>query len=151
MKINFTHLAFIVFSFLVSIYLLILVSCSSSYHMKKFINKGGVIKNATTIVTLTDTIKGADGKDSIIYHTFNIPCPELVAPPTRFEIRYKYKTIRDSFETIKYITKYKYKEAVKQAKITKKSSWGYNLRFFGIIACLLFIIVVLFKINKIWK
>jgi hypothetical protein len=151
MKINFTHLAFIVFSFLVSIYLLILVSCSPNYHMRKFINKGGVIKNDTTIVTLTDTIKGKDGKDSIIYRPISVQCPELVAPPTRFEIRYKYKTIRDSFETVKYITKFKYKEAVKTLKNEKKSSWGFNLRFIGIIAFLLFLIVVLFKLNKIWK
>ena len=151
MKINFTHLAFIVLSFLVSIYLLIMVSCSPNYHMKKFINKGGVIKNDTTIVTLTDTIKGADGKDSIIYRTISVQCPELVAPPTRFEIRYKYKTIRDSFETIKYITKFKYKESVKTLKNEKKSSWGFNLRFWGVILGLLFLIVVLFKLNKIWK
>jgi len=148
MKINFTHLAFIIFSFLVSIYLLILVSCSSSYHMKKFINKGGVIKNDTTIVTLTDTIKGKDGKDSIIYRTISVQCPELVAPPTRFEIRYKYKTIRDSFETIKYITKFKYKEAVKQAKIKKKGGFWYNLRFIGVILGLLILIVYLLRTNK---
>ena len=148
MKINFTHLAFIIFSFLVSIYLLIMVSCSSSYHMKKFINKGGTIKNDTTIVTLTDTIKGADGKDSIIYRTISVQCPELVAPPTRFEIRYKYKTIRDSFETIKYITKFKYKESVKQAKIKKKGGFWYNLRFIGVILGLLILIVYLLRTNK---
>jgi len=155
MKINFTHLAFIIFSFLVSIYLLILVSCSSSYHMRKFINKGGVIKNDTTIVTLTDTIKGKDGKDSIIYRTISVQCPEIEAPKTRWQTRieykYRYKTIRDSFETIRYIVKQDRKEAVKQAKISNKKGLAYNLRFIGIIAFLLILILALFKINKLWK
>ena len=145
MKINYTHLAFIVLSFLVSIYLLILVSCSPNYHMKKFINKGGVIKNDTTIVTLTDTIKGADGKDSIIYRQVSVNCPELQAPLTRYEIRYKYKTLRDTLKVIKYDIKWKTKEAVKTIKNDKKKSFGYNLRFIGVIAFLILLIVILFK------
>lgn len=148
MKVNYTHLAFIIFSFLLSIYLIALVSCSPNYHMRKFIKKGGVIEQTEKVITLHDTIKGKDGKDSIIYRSFNIPCPELVAPPTRFEIRYKYKTIRDSFETIKYVTKFKYKEAVKTLKNEKKSSWGFNLRFWGVILGLLILIVYLLRTNK---
>jgi len=145
MKINYTHLAFIVLSFLVSIYLLILVSCSPNYHMKKFINKGGVIKNDTTIVTLTDTIKGADGKDSIIYRQVSVNCPELQAPLTRYEIRYQYKTLRDTLKVIKYDIKWKTKQAVKTLRNDKKKSFGYNLRFIGVIAFLILLIVILFK------
>ena len=145
MKINYTHLAFIVLSFLLSIYLLILVSCSPNYHMKKFINKGGVIKNDTTIVTLTDTIKGADGKDSIIYRQVSVNCPELQAPLTRYEIRYQYKTLRDTLKVIKYDIKWKTKQAVKTLRNDKKKSFGYNLRFIGVIAFLILLIVILFK------
>ena len=94
--------------------------------------------------TVTDTIQ-INGKDSIIYRTFNIPCPELQSPLTRYEIRYQYKTIRDTLKLIKYNTKYKYKEAIKTIKNDKKKSFGYNLRFLGIIAFLILLIVLLFK------
>jgi hypothetical protein len=113
--------------------------------MKKFINKGGVIKNDTTIVTLTDTIKGADGKDSIIYRQVSVNCPELQAPLTRYEIRYQYKTLRDTLKVIKYDIKWKTKQAVKTLRNDKKKSFGYNLRFIGVIAFLILLIVILFK------
>lgn len=145
MKINYTQLATLAFMFLLSIYLMFLISCSPNYHMRKFINKGGVIKNDTTIVTLTDTIKGKDGKDSIIYRTISVQCPELIAPPTRYEIRYQYKTIRDTLKLIKYNTKYKYKEAIKTIKNDKRKGFAFNFRFLGIIAFLILLIVLLFK------
>jgi len=121
-----------------------LISCSAKFHQRKFIQKGGKITCDTTMVTVTDTIK-VNGKDSIIYREVSIKCPELIAPLTRYEIRYQYKTIRDSFETIRYITKFKYKEAVKTLKNDKKKGFGYNLRFIGIIAFLILLIVLLFK------
>tara|TARA_R110000868_G_scaffold168322_1_gene403026 strand:+ start:2018 stop:2464 length:447 start_codon:yes stop_codon:yes gene_type:complete len=148
MKVNYTHLASFLVAIILSIWLMFLISCSPNYHMRKFIKKGGKINNDTTIVTLTDTIKGKDGKDSIIYRQVSVECPELIAPPTRFEIRYRYKTVHDSLTTIKYITKYKYKEAVKTLKNTKKRGWGYNLRFLGVIVGLLIIIVYLLRTNK---
>jgi len=152
MKINFTQLWTLILAFLLSIYLMFLISCSPNYHMRKFINKGGVIKNDTTIVTLTDTIKGKDGKDSIIYRTISVQCPELEAPKTRWQTRieykYRYKTIRDSFETIRYIVKQDRKEAVKQAKISNKKSLGYIVKFISVIVGLLILIVYLLRTNK---
>ena len=148
MKVNYTHLAFIIFSFLLSIYLIALVSCSPNYHMRKFIKKGGVIEQTEKVITLHDTIKGKDGKDSIIYRQVSIECPKLVAPPTRYEIRYRYKTIRDTLKLIKYNTKYKYKEAVTQAKNTKKRGLAFNIRFLGVILGLLILIVYLLRTNK---
>jgi len=122
-----------------------LISCSAKFHQRKFIEKGGKIICDTTVVTVTDTIKGKDGKDSIIYRQVSVKCPELQAPLTRYEIRYQYKTLRDTLKLIKYNTKYKYKEAVKTIKNDKKKSFGYNLRFIGIIAFLILLIVLLFK------
>jgi hypothetical protein len=53
-------------------------------------------------------------------------CPEVQIPPTRTEIRYKYKLKRDSIETVRYITKWKVKEVIKtnrtEAK-AKKANW----------------------------
>jgi len=122
-----------------------MISCSAKFHQRKFIQKGGKIICDTTMFTVTDTIKGKDGKDSIIYRQVSVKCPELQAPLTRYEIRYQYKTIRDTLKLIKYNTKYKYKEAVKTIKNDKKKSFGYNLRFIGIIAFLILLIVLLFK------
>ena len=124
-----------------------LISCSAKFHERKFIQKGGKIICDTTMVTVTDTLR-INGKDSIIYRQVSVNCPELVAPPTRFEIRYQYKTIRDTLKVIKYNIKYKNKLAVKTLKNDKKRGFGYNLRFLGIIALLILLIVLSFKIFK---
>lgn len=145
MKINYTHLATLVFMFLLSIYLFFLISCSAKFHQRKFIEKGGKIVCDTTVVTVNTIIKGKDGKDSIIYREVSVKCPELQAPLTRYEIRYQYKTIRDTLKLIKYNTKYKYKEAIKTIKNDKRKGFAYNFRFLGIIAFLILLIVLLFK------
>ena len=147
MKINYTHLATLVFMFLLSIYLFFLISCSAKFHERKFIQKGGKIEQTEKTITVTDTLR-INGKDSIIYRQVSVNCPELVAPPTRYEIRYQYKTIRDTLKVIKYNIKYKNKLAVKTLKNEKKKSFGYNLRFIGIIALLILLIVLSFKIFK---
>lgn len=144
MKINYTHLATLVFMFLLSIYLFFLISCSAKFHQRKFIQKGGKIICDTTMVTVTDTIR-VNGKDSIIYRQVSVKCPELIAPLTRYEIRYQYKTIRDTLKLIKYNTKYKYKEDIKTIKNDKRKGFAYNFRFLGIIAFLILLIVLLFK------
>jgi len=149
MKINYTHLATLVFMFLLSIYLFFLISCSAKFHQRKFIEKGGKIICDTTVVTVTTIVKGKDGKDSIIYREVSVKCPELEVPKTRWqtriEYRYRLKTVRDSFETIRYIVKQDRKQARTEAKTTKKKSFAYNFRFIGIIAFLVLLIVILFK------
>lgn len=147
MKINYTQLATLVFAILVSIYLMFLMSCSAKFHQKKFIQKGGKIEQTERTVTVTDTLT-INGKDTIIYRQVSVDCPELVAPPTRYEIRYRYKTIRDTLRLIKYNTKWKVKEDVKQARIKKKGGFWYNLRFIGVIVGLLILIVYLLRTNK---
>jgi len=145
MKINYTHLATLVFMFLLSIYLFFMISCSAKFHQRKFIEKGGKIICDTTVVTVNTIVKGKDGKDSIIYREVSVKCPELQAPLTRYEIRYQYKTIRDTLKLIKYNTKYKYKEAIKTIKNDKRKGFAFNFRFLGIIAFLVLLIVLLFK------
>jgi len=121
-----------------------LISCSAKFHQRKFIQKGGKIKYDTTLVTLTDTIR-VNGKDSIIYRQVSVNCPELQAPLTRYEIRYQYKTIRDTLKVIKYDIKWKTKEAIKTIKNDKRKGFAFNFRFLGIIAFLILLIVLLFK------
>jgi len=151
MKVNYTHLAFIIFSFLLSIYLIALVSCSPNYHMRKFIKKGGVIEQTEKVVTLHDTIKGKDGKDSIIYRQVSVECPEPIIPKTRWqtriEYRYKYKTYHDSIQVVKWKVKYVYKAQKSENKQEKKKGFWYNFRFISIIAFLILLIILLFK----WK
>ena len=54
-------------------------------------------------------------------------CPEVQIPPTRQEIRYKYKLQRDSIETIRYVTKWKTKEVVKLAKAKERNPFNWFL------------------------
>ena len=96
-----------------------LSSCSPHYHMAKFIKKGGKIKNDTTLVTVSDTVR-INGKDSVIVRTVQAVCPEMEAPKTRFETRieYRYKT-RVEKAQVKWRTKYQIKYIKQQRKENK--------------------------------
>lgn len=125
------------------------MSCSDAHKAqqgyKKFIKFGGKIKGDTVVVTVTDTVKGKDGKDSIIYRTVSTICPEPVFPPTRYEVRYKWKTVHDSLKIVKWKVKYIYKTQKKEIKQEKKKGFAYNLRFIAIISFLILLIILLFK------
>jgi hypothetical protein len=148
MKINYKQLSTLVFFVLLSIYLMFLISCSAKFHERKFIQKGGKIEQTEKNITVTDTLR-INGKDSIIYRQVSVKCPELQAPLTRWqtkiEYKYRYKTIRDSFETIRYIVKQDRKQSRTEAKTNKRKGFAYNFRFLGIIAFLILLIVLLFK------
>jgi hypothetical protein len=102
----------------------ILYGCSANYHFTKFLNKGGKIDTISKVVTVEKTIK-INGKDSIIFVQMPLNCPEVQIPPTRQEIRYKYRIQRDSIETIRYVTKWKTKEVVKVAKVHKRKPFNW--------------------------
>jgi hypothetical protein len=93
-----------------------LYGCSANYHFTKFLNKGGKIETKTDTIQVQKTIK-VNGKDSIIFVQMPLNCPDVQIPPTRQEIRYKYKLKRDSIETVRYVTKWK----TKLVKIEKKA------------------------------
>ena len=99
-----------------------LYGCSANYHFGKFLKKGGTIDTTERIVTVEKVIK-INGKDSIITVLMPLKCPEVQIPPTRQEIRYKYKIQRDSIKTVRYVTKWKTKEVIKVAKVQNKSNW----------------------------
>jgi hypothetical protein len=125
------------------------MSCSNARKAqqgyKKFIKFGGKIKGDTIVFTVNDTIKGKDGKDSIIYRTVSTICPEPVFPPTRYEVRYRWKTVHDSLKIVKWKVKYIYKTHKKEIKQEKKKGFAYNLRFIAIISFLVLLIILLFK------
>jgi hypothetical protein len=104
----------------------ILYGCSANYHFTKFLNKGGKIDTTERVVTVEKTIK-VNGKDSIIFVEMPLNCPEIQIPPTRQEIRYKYKLKRDSIETVRFVTKWKTKEVVRVAKVYKRKPFNWFL------------------------
>ncbi len=102
---------------------LMLGSCSRQYHFDKFIQKGGVIepKIEWKTVTKTDTIKGKDGLDSVIYCIDSIPFAvyETKYVP-KWQIRFDNKRFEDSLKHIRLMYKDSLKNAVKSQKIEAK-------------------------------
>jgi hypothetical protein len=123
-----------------------LTSCSANYHMAKFIKKGGIIKNDTTLITVNDTIK-INGKDSVIVRTIQAVCPEMKSPKTRYETRieYRYKTKVEKAQ-VKWRTKYQTKYIKQQKKIETKNNKTLNLLL--IVLGLITLTILAFKFSK---
>jgi hypothetical protein len=127
MKPNYKHLSVLLLGALYIVGMLyFLYGCSASYHFGKFLNKGGKIDTTERVVSVEKTIK-VNGKDSIIFVQMPLNCPDVQIPPTRQEIRYKYRIQRDSIETIRYVTKWKTKEVVKVAKAKERNPFNWFL------------------------
>jgi len=149
MKIDYRPLLFLIASIILAVMLLIgMASCSSAYHLRKFYEKGGKIEVKKTEITIHDTLR-INGKDSIIEKTIQVDCPEPKAPLTRYEIRYKYKTLRDTLELIRYKTKVEYKYRVREAKNDIKTNPLRQIKSFILWGVL--IVVGLFVFNWISK
>lgn len=134
---------------LISLILMIgLNGCSANYHFTKFLNKGGKIDTTERVVTVEKTIK-VNGKDSIIFVQMPLNCHEVQIPPTRQEIRYKYRIQRDSIETVRYITKWKTKEIVKVAKIQQRKR--FNWFWIGLGIGLIIPILINFVIKRVYE
>jgi hypothetical protein len=123
-----------------------LSSCSANYHMAKFIKKGGIIKNDTTLITVNDTIR-INGKDSVIVRTIQAVCPEMKSPKTRYETRieYRYKTKVEKAQ-VKWRTKYQTKYIKQQKKIETKNNKTLNLLL--IVIGLITLTILAFKFSK---
>jgi hypothetical protein len=146
MKPNYKHLSVLLLGALWVVGMLyFLYGCSANYHFTKFINKGGKIDTISKVVTVEKTIR-VNGKDSIIFVQMPLKCPEVQIPPTRQEIRYKYKLKRDSIETVRYVTKWKTKLVKIEKKAEKTNVWNW---FFGGIALGIWIaVLVVYLIRK---
>jgi hypothetical protein len=146
MKPNYKHLSVFLLGALYIVGMLyFLYGCSANYHFTKFLNKGGKIDTTERIVTVEKTIK-VNGKDSIIFVQMPLNCPEVQIPPTRTEIRYKYRLKRDSIETVRFVTKWKTKEVVKVAKIQQRKP--FNWFWIGLGIGLIIPILIRFVIKK---
>lgn len=135
-------------SFVLLMWVFSLQSCSSSYHLNKFYKKGGKIEDRKVQVLVHDTVQ-INGRDSIIEKSILVDCPEPKAPLTRYEIRYKYKTLHDTLELIRYKTKVEYKERIRTLKTEVKTNPLRQIKSFILWAVLL--VILLFVFNWISK
>ena len=160
MNIDIRHIITLIFATIISIVLLFMVSSchDAKFHLDKFYKKGGVITCDTIYVKKTDTltIKGVDGKDSLIYITTNVPCncPEATVK-TRWSVRFDNKRFKDSLKIISGMYSDSLDAVIKNNKIdskvekvasrqeNKKQPWWITfLSVMGVI----FIIIILTKI-----
>lgn len=102
--------------------ILILCSCSATQHLNKFYKKGGKIEQVEKTVTIHDTIKGKDGKDSIIFRTVNVECPEPIIK-TRWKVRFNNKRFLDSLKVIRIQYKDSLRYALRTLRIELKNDY----------------------------
>jgi hypothetical protein len=119
MKINFSHLVAFIWACLISLlWLIFMTSCSAQHHYNKAVKKGLKVETNSDTIRLTkidsifinnEWVKVVTEFDTII--KFNT----VIVPKTRFQERLIYKTKKDSFETIRYVTRQETKQISKQS------------------------------------
>jgi len=119
MKINFNHLLAFIWACLISIlWLIFMTSCSAQHHYNKAVKKGLKVETQSDTIRLTkidsifinnEWVKVVTEFDTII--KFNT----VYVPKTRYQTRIEYKTKKDSFETIRYVTRQETKQVAKQS------------------------------------
>jgi hypothetical protein len=119
MKVNFTHLIAFIWACLISfLWLLFMTGCSASYHYGKAVKKGLrcetisdtiEIQKIDSVYINNEWVKIVTQFDTII--KFNT----VLCLKRRFQERLIYKIKRDSFETIRYVTKQETKQISKQS------------------------------------
>lgn len=116
--------------------------CSPQYHFAKFQKKGGKIESKIDTLKIIDTV--VLNGDTVVSVRDSFIISNVPYYLTKYEIKYKYKEKRDSFEVVKYQTKWKVKEVKIKEKATKsKSNWwlwlvvgigvGLTIHYIGII------------------
>lgn len=95
--------------------ILILSSCTPTFHLEKFYKKGGKIEPVETTITITDTLT-INGKDSIVYRKVNVECPQPIIE-TRWKTRFDNKRFKDSLKVVRI----QYKDSLKYALRTYKN------------------------------
>ena len=95
--------------------ILILSSCSPTFHLNKFYKKGGKVEPVEKTITLSDTVT-INGKDSIIYRKVNIECPQPVIQ-TRWKTRFDNKRFKDSLKVVRI----QYEDSLRYALRTYKN------------------------------
>lgn len=102
------------------IILLLLTSCSTTSLMNRYVKRGGTFEQVDKIVTVRDTIQGADGKDSIVFRDLIVPCPDPVIETrwkTRIELKFDNRRFNDSLDHIQQMYSDSLKNALKTHKV----------------------------------
>jgi hypothetical protein len=118
MKVNFTHLLAFIWSVLVTfLILLMLYSCSASFHYGKAVKKGlrcETISDTIEIQKIDSVFINNEWLKYVTKHDTIINYKQVFVPKTRYQIKTEYKLKRDSIEVIKYKTKIEYKTIKKK-------------------------------------
>lgn len=132
----------IVLILLVVIWIGFLYGCSAQYHLIKYQKKGGTCGQIDTIQTVHyDTVT-----NSYYFRDSLVIVNDRVVPLTRTEIRYRYKTTRDTIKLTETKIKYQFKQAKQQRKTDTQWSKTINLALWvGLILIVLFILAKIFK------
>lgn len=129
MKYTIQHHAILIFVVILGLFYI--GGCSDAKQAQngydKFIRNGGKFECEPTIITIHDTIKGKDGKDSIVEKLVKVPCPKVETPKTRYEIRFDNKRFDDSLDFIKS----KYKDSLRYALKSKKTDSKTQVKLSG--------------------
>jgi hypothetical protein len=159
---------------LVLLGLMVLSSCATpnpkkqKKHWEKFVYYGGKIDTVERTIRITDTIKGKDGRDSIIYRDIEVKCPEpKIEYKDRWHIRrldrqtedslkhvekmakYRHAFVEDSLSKVIKIERQKSRQAnsdAKQAKYEKSGGWS-NPIIWIIIAVMAIVSIYLIKMQ----
>jgi hypothetical protein len=106
---------------------MVFVSCATpnvrkqKHHYDKFIHYGGKIDTVEKTVTITQVVKGKDGKDSLIYVDVTVPCPEAkIEYKDRWHTRRMDKQERDSLNHLEDMLRLEIKRLEKQGKVDVK-------------------------------
>lgn len=116
-------LAFITFASFVMVF----TSCATpnpkkqKKHYDKFVYYGGKIDTVEKTVTITQVVKGKDGKDSLIYVDVTVPCPEAtIEYKDRWHTRRMDKQERDSLKHAEKLLRLEIKRLERQGKTDVK-------------------------------
>lgn len=104
--------------------LILLTGCSKEFHLNKYYKKGGQIECVPEVINRTDTIKGKDGRDSVIYCTDTVYKPNYIYIP-KWKVKIEYRRFKDSLRNERIIYRDKLKTVVK----LEKKPW-YNVLLF---------------------
>jgi ATP-dependent Zn protease len=139
MKLNFPHFLAFIWSMLITfLILLMLYSCSASFHYGKAVKKGMrcetisdtiEIQKIDSVFINNEWVKYVTKYDTIVRYN------QVFVPKTRLQERLIYKIKRDSIEVVKYKTKIEYK--------TIKKKWNFPIKILIICFAIGFIIALL--------
>jgi preprotein translocase subunit SecG len=126
--------------------------CSGKWHFERAQQKGLILETINDTLIVRDTIKGKDGKDSIIYKTEQVIkySPKYI---TRWKVRFDNNRFNDSLKHYRLISeeekKYNLKEvesnnkaSVSVKNIENKNTWKDKLTQFSMIVLVVLVIIL---------